>query len=103
MMGKAVAIPDADARQHDNANESEQRKPDDGFLTAINDNRRGQKRTERAPGVAADLEDRLGKAEAAAGTQVSDARCFRMKYGRADSNKRDREEDQREIWRQRQQ
>src|SRR3954471_22819341 len=87
VMGKAIAIPNADPREHDDAEKREQRKP--GNLSAIDDDRGGQERPERAAGVAADLEDGLGEAEAAARTQVGDARSFRVKNGGADPDEGD--------------
>ena len=101
MTREVVAIPNADPREHDNADEREQRKPDD--LSAIDDDRRGQEWPEGAAGIAADLENRLGKAESPARAQVRDARCFRMKNGGADPDERDRHEDEREIRRDRKQ
>src|SRR3954462_15661515 len=95
MTGKVVAIPDPNSREHDNADEREQRKPDD--LPAIDDDRRGQERAERAAGVAADLEDRLGEAEPTARAQMRHARRFRMKNRRADADECDREKNEREI------
>src|SRR3954463_13509487 len=88
MTGKVVAIPDPNSREHDNADEREQRKPDD--LPAIDDDRRGQERTERAAGVAADLEDGLRETKTAARAQMRDARRFRMKNRRAYADERDR-------------
>ena len=46
MMREAVAIPDADPRENNNADEREQRKPDDRLLAAIDDDRRGEQRPE---------------------------------------------------------
>src|SRR5687767_14735706 len=89
---QVIAIPRADPREHDDADEREQRKPDD--LAAIGHDRRGEQRPERAAGVAADLENRLGEAESSAGDEVRDARCFRMEYGGAEPDKGDRHEDE---------
>ena len=101
MTRKVIAIPDADSREDDDADEREQRKPDD--LSAIGHDRRGEQRSEGAAGVAADLENRLGKAEAAAGAEVRDARGFRMENGGAEPDEGDRHEDEREIRRERKQ
>jgi hypothetical protein len=95
MTRKVIAIPGADSREHYDANERKQRKPDD--LSAIGDDRRREEWSEGAAGVAADLKNRLGKAEAPARAEVRDARGFRMKNGGAEPDERDRHEDEREI------
>src|SRR6476659_11321686 len=95
MTRKVVAIPDANPRQHDDAENREERKPDD--LTAVDDDRSGQERSERAAGIAADLEDRLGKPEASAGAQMRDARSLRVKHRGTDPDEGDPDKDEREI------
>src|SRR5688572_29049585 len=101
MMRKVIAIPGADSGEHDDADEREQRKPDD--LSAISDDRRGKQRAEGAAGVAADLENRLGKAETSAGAEVRNAGCFGMENGGAEPDERDGHQDQGEIRRERKQ
>src|SRR5215212_5604854 len=98
---EVVAIPDANPGDDQDADEREQRKPDD--LAAINDDRRGEQRTEGAAGIAADLENRLSEAEAPARAQMRHARRFRVKNGGAEPDKGDREEEKREIGRNRKQ
>src|SRR5205809_2080902 len=96
-LSKARAIPDADPRENNDSEKREQRKPDDGFLAAINDDRRGQEWPQRTAGVAAYLEDGLRETETTAGAQMRYARRFRMENRRADADERDRDEDEREI------
>src|SRR5678809_1182504 len=103
MMRNAIAIPNANAREHDDPDKREQRKPDDRFLSAIDNDGRREQGPECAAGISADLEDRLGKTEAPARAQMRDARCFRMENGGADPDECNREENKREIWREREQ
>src|ERR1700746_272901 len=97
MVRKPIAIPATDVRQNDDPNEREQGKPDDGFLSAINDNRGREQRAERAAGIAADLENRLGETEPPAGAQVCNARCFRMENGGAKTDERYRNQNEPKI------
>src|SRR3954453_15832240 len=101
MMRQAIAIPDPNARKHHDADEREQGKPHDGFLTAGDDSRRRKQRTERAARVSPNLENRLGTAGAPALAQVCDARGFGMKDCRTDPDESDCEEDELKVCRDR--
>src|SRR3954469_1520892 len=96
-LGEAGAIPDTDPDYNDDSKKREQRKPDHRFLPAGDDNRRSQERPERAAGIPADLKDGLGKPETAAGTQMRNARRFRVKNRRTKSDERYRDENERKI------
>ena len=96
-MREVTAIPAPDDGENADAEEGQERKPHDGRLAPRDHDERGQQRPERAPGITADLKERLRKSMPSARTKMSDARRFRVKYGRTHSNKRDRHQNQRQA------
>src|SRR5258708_31773518 len=77
--------PGADIREQDNPEKSKERKPRETRLS-LGEHERGEERTERGAGVAADLEKRLRHAMLSAGSHARDARRFRVKHGGADTH-----------------
>src|SRR5713101_3500939 len=77
--------PGADVREQDNSEKCQKRKPRETRLS-LGEHERGEERTERGAGVAADLEKRLRHAVLSAGSHARDARRFRVKHGGADAH-----------------
>jgi len=65
-----TAVPPADPDKDDDADEGEKGKPHDGVLAAGHDNGSGEKGPERASGVPANLEERLGEPVLSSGAQM---------------------------------
>ncbi|CAM2158991.1 hypothetical protein PT2222_50047 [Paraburkholderia tropica] len=81
-------VPAADLREHEHRHQRGHREPRDAALTMRNDDRGGQQRSERRARVAADLEQRLREAVAAARGHARNPRRLRMEHRRAAANQR---------------
>ena len=79
-------VPAADLPEHDDADQRAEREPGDAGLAERHDDEGGEQRPDRLAEIAADLEDRLRQAEAAAGGEPRDARGFRMEDRRAEAD-----------------
>src|SRR6267143_5584163 len=87
LIGFVLSYPVADVREQDNAEKRKQRKPGDAGL-ALGQHESRKERAERGACVAAELEERLGRAVLAPRGQASDARGLRMEHGRANADER---------------
>jgi hypothetical protein len=81
-----VAVPDADPAQDDDADQGREREPGDVELAVGDHQQRHQQRADRLPGIAADLEHRLGEAVAPAGGEPRDARPLGVEHRAADAD-----------------
>ncbi len=86
-------VPAADAPEDEDRQERDRREPGDAALPERHDDQRRQHRPHRGAEAAAELEHRLREAVAAAGGEPRDARRFRVKHRRAETNEGRRNED----------
>ena len=82
----AAVRPLADAPEHDDGNEREERAPGEARLAVRQHEKRADQRSERRADVAADLKERLREAVLAARGHARDPRRFRVKDRRADAH-----------------
>jgi hypothetical protein len=91
----ACAIPVADLEQDQHRHQRRTAEPDQALLALRHHDEGGQQWTRRLAEVAADLEQRLRQAVAAAGRHARHARSFGMKHRGAHADHRRRQQDQR--------